>query len=137
MTQKGESQNYSAADHLEALLVHANALGNANEFVNAILVNSQPPARELEKEACGDAPLPVRYDPDRIIALGVTPEPHPLLSDSEHLHHDPETLARVVMLWFYDRKSRNKPARRSTLEIVKQSALEKTSQSLAAVESRN
>ncbi len=81
------------------------------DFVDAVLVNNQPPSRDLEKELGEGAPLPVKYDPEKIIALGVTPEPHPLLSDSEHLHHDPEALARVIMLWFYGRKGRSKPPR--------------------------
>ena len=114
MTQRGESQNYAASDHVRALLSHADATGpNVQEFVNAVLVNSQPPGRDLEKELGENAPLPVKYDPEKIIALGVTPEPHPLLSKSEHLHHDPEALARVIMLWFYGRRGRNKTTRRA------------------------
>ncbi|HEY9753531.1 MAG TPA: hypothetical protein V6C97_00060, partial [Oculatellaceae cyanobacterium] len=41
---------------------------------------------------------------------------HPLLSNSEHLHHDPDTLARVIMLWFYRRKGRTKPGRHPRLD---------------------
>ncbi|HEY9682098.1 MAG TPA: gluconeogenesis factor YvcK family protein [Oculatellaceae cyanobacterium] len=117
MTQRGESQNYSASDHVQALLLHANASGPAvQDFVDAVLVNSQPPSRDLEKELGADAPLPVKYDPEKIVELGVTPEPHPLLSTSEHLHHDPDTLARVIMLWFYRRKGRTKPVRHQRLD---------------------
>jgi uncharacterized cofD-like protein len=118
MTQRGESQNYSASDHVQALLLHANVSspGAAQEFVDAVLVNSQPPGRDLEKELGADAPLPVKYDPENIIALGVTPEPHPLLSMSQHLHHDPDALARVIMLWFYRRKGRTKPTRRTPFD---------------------
>jgi uncharacterized cofD-like protein len=109
MTQRGETQDYTASDHVSALLSHANvATADAHDFMNAVLVNSQPPGRDLEAEMGASAPQPVKYDPEKITGLGVSPEPHPLLSDSLHMHHDPEALARVIMLWFYGRKGRNK-----------------------------
>jgi uncharacterized cofD-like protein len=120
MTQRGETQDYAASDHVAALLSHANvSTSEAHDFMNAVLVNSQAPGRELESEDGEDAPKPVKFDPDKILALGVTPEPHPLLSDSLHLHHDPESLARVIMLWFYGRKGRNKITRRPPEEPPK------------------
>jgi uncharacterized cofD-like protein len=120
MTQLGETQDYSASDHVGAILSHSNvAIAEAHDFMNAVLVNSQSPGRDLEAEMGTSAPQPVKYDPEKIVALGVTPEPHPLLSDSLHLHHDPEALARVIMLWFYGRKGRNKPPRRPAEDRTK------------------
>jgi 2-phospho-L-lactate transferase/gluconeogenesis factor (CofD/UPF0052 family) len=113
MTQRGETQDYSASDHVAALLTHSNvSTADAHDFIHAVLVNSQSPGRDLEAEMGSSAPQPVKYDAEKIVALGVTPEPHPLLSDSLHMHHDPEALARVIMLWFYARKGRSKPPRR-------------------------
>ncbi len=107
MTQLGETISYSAADHVEAVLKHARTQGPlAGKLMHAVLVNNQVPMVEFKVTNNGAAPAPVSYDPDRLQALGVPPEPHPLLTDAATLHHDPEKLARAIMLWFYRKKNK-------------------------------
>jgi uncharacterized cofD-like protein len=106
MTQRGETQRYSASDHVEALLKHAKCSGESvASFVHAVLVNNQPLTKPYDGEFNDDPPTPVQCDPEKIAQLGVVPEPHPLLGDSSSFHHDPDKLARALMLWFYRKKA--------------------------------
>jgi uncharacterized cofD-like protein len=110
MTQIGETTDYSVGDHVEAVLVHAGAFGEiAGRLIHAVLVNSQVPNAQIKPTTGGEVPKAVTYDPDKLAVLGVLPEPHPLLTNASTLHHDPDKLARSIMLWFY-RKRKNKIA---------------------------
>jgi uncharacterized cofD-like protein len=108
MTQAGETLNYSASDHVEAVLKHGGAEGSvlASSLMHAVLANDQLPTAEVKPASGGELPMPVSYDPERVKMLGVPPEAHPLLTSSQGLHHDPEKLARVIMLWFYRKKNK-------------------------------
>jgi uncharacterized cofD-like protein len=66
MTQPGETDGYTAADHVDALYRHGMA-----GVVDAVLVNDAPVAESLAAsyEAAGAAP--VRVDEERLRALGV------------------------------------------------------------------
>lgn len=108
MTQQGETNNYSVADHVEALLTHAGAAPRTgHRYVNAVLVNDELPSGQPNDGHYGTS-IPVKYDPDRLRELGVIPVRRSLLSATLSGHHDPFKLARVIMLWFY-RKKRRKP----------------------------
>ncbi len=106
MTQKGETTDYTVADHLEALLLHA-GLGRgtssipANRFLEGVMVNVQAPPV--------DPKLPVslvRYDPDRLRQLGVRPILRPLVSSELPGHHDAGRLATALMLWYFRQRPR-------------------------------
>lgn len=95
MTQKGETNSYSVADHIEAILTHTSTpLSLGYRLVEAVLVNDQIP--QVEEGAVVE---PVRYDPDRLRDYGVIPIRRPLISQQTKGHHDPEKLAKTVMLW--------------------------------------
>jgi len=80
MTQLGETTNYSAADHVEALLAHSGALKNSpDKLFQTVLVNNRMPDAEILPTPKGDVPTPVIYDVERVQALGVEAEPHPFL----------------------------------------------------------
>lgn len=107
MTQKGETNNYTVGDHVEALLAHA-GIGRANglsvppnRFIEAVMINVQAPSVELKTVA------PVRYDPDRLRHMGVRPILRPLVGAQFPGHHDPAKLAEALMLWYF----RQRPGR--------------------------
>jgi uncharacterized cofD-like protein len=107
MTQLGETTDYSAADHVEAVLEHSGALKNSPEkLFQTVLVNNRMPDAEILPTPKGDVPTPVIYDADRVKSLGIEAEPHPLLIGSSTLHHDPETLAKAIIAWFYRKKNK-------------------------------
>ncbi|MBI2809249.1 MAG: YvcK family protein [Candidatus Melainabacteria bacterium] len=113
MTQQGETTNYSVADHVEALLKHAGAAPQAGyRYINAVLVNDELPTTQTGDEHQG-ASAPVKYDPDRLRKLSVVPVRRALLSPTLSGHHDPNKLARVIMLWFH-RKKRRRPLEKKT-----------------------
>src|SRR6185312_7884598 len=67
MTQPGETDGMSAADHVAALL------GNSAAHVfDYVLVNDEPPSR-LAAMYAEEGQIPVKPDADRIQALGIEP----------------------------------------------------------------
>jgi uncharacterized cofD-like protein len=91
MTQPGETDGMTAADHVTALLA------NAGERVcDYVIVNEQPPSRLLAAYAL-EGQVPVEPDVERIAALGLEPVPAAVIGETEMVRHDSEKLASVVM----------------------------------------
>jgi len=91
MTQPGETDGMTAADHVSALL------NNAGEHVcDYVLVNDQTPSRLLARYAV-EGQVPVEPDSDRIRALGTEPVCAAIMSETETVRHDPQKLANVVI----------------------------------------
>jgi uncharacterized cofD-like protein len=91
MTQPGETDGMTAADHVEALL--ANAGERVCEYV---IVNDEPPSRLLGAYA-QEGQVPVEPDIERIATLGVEPIRAAVIGETETVRHDPEKLAAVVL----------------------------------------
>ncbi len=91
MTQPGETDGMTAADHVKALLA------NAGERVcDYVIVNDQPPSRLLAAYAL-EGQTPVEADEERIAALGLEPVAAPVIGETETVRHDPDKLATVVL----------------------------------------
>lgn len=104
MTQRGETMNYTVADHVSAILQHTGfGPGHpgrpASKLLEAVMVNGQPPAFDPQLPA-----VPVRYDPDRLKEMGVRAVVRPLCGDDFPGHHDPVKLAQSLMLWYFRQK---------------------------------
>jgi uncharacterized cofD-like protein len=118
MTQKGETIDYTVADHVDAILKHA-GLGRgasstpANRFIEGIMVNVQAPVVDQKL-----AVAPVRYDPDRLRQLGIRPILRPLVGSEYPGHHDAHKLAEELMLWFFKKRPR-RPSRGTKPPSVK------------------
>ncbi len=91
MTQPGETDGYSAADHLEALHRHV-----GGPLVDYAVVNVAPPNRLLSKYEREGA-HPVKPDLPRIRELGVEPIPANLMNEDSLVRHDPVTLAETIL----------------------------------------
>jgi len=92
MTQPGETDGFTAADHIEALLRHG-----AQGIVDAILVNDSQ-ASEAVTEAYkrkGAGPVPV--DDERLKGLHVQVVHDDLAGGSDLFRHDPARLASALM----------------------------------------
>jgi uncharacterized cofD-like protein len=106
MTQKGETNNYTVGDHVEALLDHA-GLGRGmsatppNRFIEGVLVNVQAPVIDPKYGV-----TPVRYDPDKLRQIGIRPILRPLVGSEFPGHHDPNKLATSLMLWYFRQRPR-------------------------------
>lgn len=102
MTQPGETDGYSVADHLQALLLHASCKPEGGyELVDAVLVNEGSPAAPQEANC-----FPVSFDPESLRVFGVKVVKRPLASEELAWHHDPIRLARAVMFWYYRHRRR-------------------------------
>ena len=93
MTQDGETEGYTAADHLEALLRHGR-----EGLVDLCLANNAPiPCALAARYSEEDAEL-MRIDRARIAHLGIALAEYPLLSaEGGYARHDPALLAQAVM----------------------------------------
>ena len=93
ITQDGETEGYTAADHLEALLVHGEP-----GLLDLCLANSAPVHPGLvEKYRVEDA-APLTVDRERVAAMGLELEERPLASDKgDFARHDPDKLAAALL----------------------------------------
>ena len=89
MTQPGETDNYTAADHAKAILDHA-----GQGAIDYVLVNSKPIPQEFLDKTGAQA---VKVDEDKINAMGMGLIKADLMSETEAGHHDPEKLCKAVM----------------------------------------
>ena len=92
MTQPGETDHFTAADHLRVLLEH----GGEN-FIDYIIVNGQAvKSDKLQKyEFKGAYPVPI--DQRDLAGLGVRVVRGELLDESDMVRHDPHRLAETVI----------------------------------------
>ncbi|MBV8154028.1 MAG: YvcK family protein [Candidatus Eremiobacteraeota bacterium] len=91
MTQPGETDGMTAADHVEALLRNAGA-----RVFDYVVVNDEPPSR-LAAMYAEEGQLPVQADAERIAPLGVEAVCASVISETKTVRHDPEKLATVVV----------------------------------------
>jgi uncharacterized cofD-like protein len=93
MTQPGETEGFSVADHVQALAEHC---GGVYLFPNILLNDRMPSAHILERYAAERANV-VANDCERLRALGLQIVERDLLAEDEMIRHDPDRLARAVL----------------------------------------
>jgi uncharacterized cofD-like protein len=94
MTQDGETEGYTASDHLKALNTHAR-----RNLVDLCLVNSAPVPEALLPYYAAENAAPIAIDREAIHALGVELSEQPV-ADTHQLRlarHDPDRLAQAVL----------------------------------------
>ena len=93
MTQEGETEGYTAADHVEALLSHG-----APGLVDLCLANSAPVRPGLVEKYREEDAAPILVDRERIRAMGLELEEYPVASEGgDYARHDPDRLAAAVL----------------------------------------
>lgn len=103
MTQPGETDNYSVASHVNALLNHA----NGRKIIDAVLVNNSLPDNISEGYAKAGS-IPVRLDMENLTPTGVTLVSQKLIQENKEglVRHSSNRVARAVYYWY--RKSLKK-----------------------------
>jgi uncharacterized cofD-like protein len=91
MTQPGETDSMTAADHVQALFENA-----GSRVCDYVIVNDQAPQKLLGAYA-EEHQEPVTPDVERIHALGLTAVPAPIISETVTVRHDPSKLADTVV----------------------------------------
>ena len=99
MTQDGETEDMTAADHVEALMEHG--LGN----LDICLCNNATVAPELLERYREEDARPIVIDHDRLARLGVEVVERPLTTPvgARYARHEPELLAKAVLELYQER----------------------------------
>jgi uncharacterized cofD-like protein len=92
MTQPGETDGYTAADHLQALAEHS----DGNLFPDVLLNCALPSAGMLKPYEAEKAAL-VEIDRERLRGMGLNFVERELLAEDGMIRHDPDRLARAVL----------------------------------------
>jgi uncharacterized cofD-like protein len=93
MTQPGETQGFTASDHLEAIYSHA-----GNNLFDAIILNNKPIAKTILSRYKERGSVPVVSDFKRIRDLGLTILEGDLLAQERAIRHDPNLLATALFV---------------------------------------
>jgi uncharacterized cofD-like protein len=91
MTQPGETEGYSASDHVQALAEHCGGILFPN-----ILVNDRVPSAEMLRRYEAERASIVRVDRACLRALGLNVVERDLLAEDRVIRHDPDRLANAV-----------------------------------------
>jgi uncharacterized cofD-like protein len=91
MTQPGETENMTAADHVEALF-----RGAGERVCDYVIVNDEPPHKLLTTYA-EEHQEPVTPDVARIEAMGLRPVLAQMISETQTVRHDPAKLGATVI----------------------------------------
>lgn len=107
MTQPGETDGYSAADHVRALVGHT-----LPGMVDIVLVNTAPIKPQLVTTYREQGAAPVAPAIDEIEALGVGVVRDALINQTNLVRHDSDRLAAALMDILADRDTRRTERRR-------------------------
>ncbi len=92
MMQPGETDDYTAADHVRAIYAHTGP-----GVCTYVIVNTRPPQnRALLERYAGQGSHPVDPTLHELRGMGLVPVGLPLMSEEELLRHDPLRLAEAV-----------------------------------------
>lgn len=97
MTQPGETDNYSVASHINALISHA----KGKKIIDAVLVNDSLPDNISEGYAKTGS-IPVRLDMENIAPIGVEIVSQKLIQENRQglVRHSSNRVARAVYYWY-------------------------------------
>ena len=92
MTQPGETEGFSAADHVEAIFEHT-----GRHLFDTVLVNTGPIPPKLLERYAQEGAEPVLVDRVRIEALGLRVIGLDVISNEDYVRHNPEKLAAAIL----------------------------------------
>ncbi len=98
MTQSGETQGYSVADHIKAIDKACN-----QRLFNAVLVHGKPPSEEALKKYAQEHCHPVFLDREDVVKLGrrvVLANVIDENPDTGYVRHNPDKLASILFRWY-------------------------------------
>jgi uncharacterized cofD-like protein len=95
MTQPGETQGYSVADHVRAIDAHAE-----RKLFDAVVVSRAPVSQRIIRRYKAQGAEPVRPSLDELRDMGLTAITGDLLHQHGVVRHDPERLASLLIKEF-------------------------------------
>lgn len=106
MWQPGETEGYTAADHVRAIHDHAK-----QRLLDYVVVNSQQPAAAVRRRYAKQNAWPVDVDVAEIESLGVQVISANLLAEAKAVRHDSERLAKLIVKMARKGRAPAKPGR--------------------------
>lgn len=107
MTQPGETDGFSAEDHLAAIVDHAGLV------VDVMVINGRKPSEAALAHYAEENQTPVGFDVNAVRELGVTPFFGDIIAEGNFVRHDSTALATTI-LRLYDRYGRTLERMRRT-----------------------
>ncbi len=105
MTQSGETDNYKASEHIEAVVAHAKS-----KLIDYCILNlARIPPEFLEKYRKEHA-YPVVADAEKVEEMGFTVIKDDLLSTKDYVRHDSQKLAKIIVDLIEEKSKVNEPA---------------------------
>ena len=102
MTQEGETEGYTASDHIAAIFQHS-----APGLFDLCLTNSSPVPPDVAARYAQEGAEPLRYDAGRCAALGVELVSRPIAAvENGYVRHQSENLARELIQLHAERSVR-------------------------------
>lgn len=106
MTEPGETDGFSASDHLKALFEHV-----GRGIVDVVVVNTGEVPPKLAERYRAEGAFPVAADSDALRALGVSVVEGDLISALDYARHDPDRLARAIIRLVVEARASARTAR--------------------------
>lgn len=103
MTQDGETEGYTASDHIDAIFKHS-----ISGLFDLCLANSSPIPRDVAQRYAEEGAEPIFCDLDRCTQLGVEVIRRPIstVDRDGYVRHEPDLLARELILLHAERSVR-------------------------------
>jgi uncharacterized cofD-like protein len=95
MTQYGETDGYTASDHVKTILEHA---GNVIEYA---VINNRAVIQSLKQQYATQKAFPVIADSAKIRELGVIPIEADIICETDYVRHDQVKLPAVIIELVY------------------------------------
>ncbi|MBC8014643.1 MAG: YvcK family protein [Sporomusaceae bacterium] len=106
MTQPGETDGYSASEHVKAILDHVGA-----GVIDYVVVNSHNVAANLQQKYASQGAYPVEPDVEAIEAMGIKTFKADVVSETNWVRHDPLKLSRTIVSMIYKLKTNSERMR--------------------------
>lgn len=92
MTQPGETGQYTASQHLKAIIDHS-----AHKIVDYMVVNTEPITKNMLEKYHAEGARPVKVDEEQVKKMGVQLVKANLVNQSNLVRHDGDGLAKTII----------------------------------------
>ncbi|MFC1624686.1 uridine diphosphate-N-acetylglucosamine-binding protein YvcK [Candidatus Omnitrophota bacterium] len=102
MTQPGETDNYTAFDHLNTIITHTRP-----DVVNFCVINTGTVLPELLKKYGEEGSYPVLADSDKVLEKGCTVLEEDIVNIKDYVRHDSKKVSKIIIDLVLKSKNKN------------------------------
>ena len=102
MSQPGETDNYAAFDHLNAIIMHT-----TSDIVNHCIINTGTVSPEVLKKYEEENSYPVLADSDKIVGKGYSVIEENIVNAKDYVRHDSKKLSKIIVDLVLKAKGKN------------------------------